>query len=265
MCLILVAWKAHPQYELVVAANRDEFYDRPAAALKNWEDHPDVWAGQDVKSSGTWMGSTSTRRFAAITNYRDPTRLLSDAPSRGRIVKDFLIEKTPAERFVSDLEARAAAYNGFNLLAWDGVRLVYFSNRSPLAQTLSPGIYGLSNHLLDTPWPKVGKGKRQFKQALSTAAPELISSLFSILADREVPPDSALPETGVGKAWERVLSPIFITSPIYGTRTSSVVLVSTDGKTKFIEQTYDQGRFQGTVEQAYSSGCATSSMRSASA
>lgn len=244
MCLILIARDVHPEYELVIAANRDEYYNRPTAPLSNWNDHPRVLAGRDLKSRGTWLGVTATGRLAAVTNFRDPKIRVESARSRGLLVSDFLISTKSARGYSSALQERGADYNGFNLLVGDGSQLICSSNRGGVIE-LGAGIFGLSNHLLDTPWPKVERAKKGMEAALTHGDHDLVERLLAVLDDRDKPPDSALPDTGVGLEWERILSPIFITSPDYGTRSSSVVLFEHTGKITFVEQTFVRGEKHG--------------------
>ncbi len=238
MCLILFAYKVHPAYPLILAANRDEFYDRPSAPADFWSRHPQVLAGIDLKERGTWLGVTKEGKFAAITNYRDPASWKKDAPSRGGLVSRYLTGSSSAEKYLKRVSARAAEYNGFNLLLGDARDIFVYSNRGKM-QKLTPGIYGLSNRLLDTPWPKVRRGKKLMKAALDKKGAELEEALFALLADRQVPPDDQLPETGVNLEWERMLSPIFITSPVYGTRSSSILLIGRNKRIKFMEKVYN--------------------------
>lgn len=238
MCLILFAYNVHPNYRLILAANRDEFYERPSAPADFWAKHPRVLAGIDLKEKGTWLGVTKGGKFAAITNYRDPASWKEDAPSRGGLVSRYLTGSFSAEKYLQRISARAPEYNGFNLLLGDSRDIFVFSNRGAL-QKLTPGIYGLSNRLLDTPWPKVRRGKKLMKAALDKKGAELEEALFAALADRRVPPDSQLPETGVDLEWERMLSPMFISSPVYGTRSSTVLLIGRNKRIKFMEKVYD--------------------------
>jgi uncharacterized protein with NRDE domain len=167
MCLILIAWQAHPDYPLVVAANRDEFFARPTAAAAFWPDAPQVLAGRDLEAGGTWLGVSRQRRFAALTNYREGGRQRVDARSRGALVADFLTSRASPVAYLTQLETAAAEYNGFNLVVGDGESLAYYSNRGDgQPRWLKPGIYGLSNHLLDTPWPKLASAKAAFAAAL---------------------------------------------------------------------------------------------------
>lgn len=234
MCLILVAWRAHREFPFVVAANRDEFYRRPTAGAAFWPDHPRVLAGRDLEAGGTWMGITRQGRFAALTNYRDPGRHKPDAPSRGRLVADFLTSTQSIDAYLDGLAA--AAYNGFNLLLGEGERLVACSNVSGERHELPPGIYGLSNALLDTPWPKVSSGKTALETAVAALPGE--AGLWKLLRDDTTHPDSALPATGVPLEWERLLSAAFVISPDYGTRSSTVLTCSTGGVVTFDEQTW---------------------------
>lgn len=234
MCLILVAWQAHPDYPLVVAANRDEFFKRRTASADFWADSPKVLAGRDLEAGGTWMGITRGGRFAALTNFRDPASHQPDAPSRGRLVADFLTGSDSIDSYLAAMQP--GDYNGFNLLLGDGVRLVAFSNVSMQRHELTAGVYGLSNHLLDTPWPKVGAGKTALHAALAALPDE--RPLWNLLRDDTIHPDAELPATGVPLDWERLLSAAFIRSPDYGTRCSTVVKVGADGTATFDEQNW---------------------------
>lgn len=238
MCLILFAYKIHPSCPLVLAANRDEFYERPTQSADFWPDHPQLLAGIDLQEKGTWLGVTKDGKFAAITNYRDPASWKSPAPSRGKLVRDYLTGTLNPEDYLKEISIHARDYNGFNLLVGDRENLWVYSNQGD-AHKLQPGIYGLSNHLLDTPWPKVQRGKLLLKKALSKKGDDLEEALFEILADRHIPPDDQLPHTGVDTDWERVLSPMFITSPIYGTRSSTVLIISANRRVRFTEKVYN--------------------------
>ena len=238
MCLILIAYRVHPGYELLAAANRDEFHDRPTASLAFWEDNPQVLAGRDLKEGGAWMGVTRAGRFAALTNYRDPASVLPDAPSRGHLVSDYLQGAASARVYLDRLMPRASAYNGFNLLLGDETGLYYYSNRARGFQALKPGLYGLSNHLLDTPWPKLERGRRALRRVLDHWANPTPDTLLRLLTDRTPAPDAELPNTGVPMEWERWLSPIFITAPNYGTRSSTVLMVDSSGRARMVEMTW---------------------------
>ncbi len=238
MCLILLSYRTDPLFPLVLAANRDEFYDRPAAPMSFWSEAPQVLAGRDLLAGGTWFGITRAGRWAAITNFRDPERHRADAPSRGLLVSDFLLGDATPVQYLESLQRKAGAYNGFSLLIGDTGGVFYFSNRCDGIQALRPGTYGLSNRFLDTPWPKVVKGKEALAGLLARGALKP-AELFSALSDRVTPDDSLLPETGVGREWERVLSPLFISSPVYGTRSSTVLLIDREGTIRLWEKTFN--------------------------
>lgn len=226
MCLILFAWQAHPDYPLLVAANRDEWRERPAAPAAWWDDASDILAGRDLEAGGTWLGVTRSGRFAAITNFRDPSDRKSTAPSRGQLVSDYLRGAASPRDYLERLAANAARYNGFNLLLADATSLCYFGSREGTIIDVEPGIHGLSNHLLDEPWPKVEKAKSALGAAFEAKMPEnaLQERSFAFLSDTFHADDAALPDTGVGLEWERVLSPALIVGEKYGTRCSTVLL-----------------------------------------
>lgn len=238
MCLLAMAYCVHSNYPLIVAANRDEFFQRPSAAADFWSDHSDVLAGRDLQQGGTWMGVTRTGRFAALTNVRDPRAMRPTARSRGLIVAQFLLGNDAANRYLEELRPHADDYNGFNLLAGDADSLYFFNSRAERAEPLRPGIYGLSNHTLDTPWPKVTRAKASLEKALNHDEQELEAALFELLADRAHPDDDALPDTGVGLEKERWLSPVFIAAENYGTRCSTVLLAGSSA-TIFVERSFD--------------------------
>ncbi|WP_019141022.1 NRDE family protein [Noviherbaspirillum massiliense] len=225
MCLIVFAWQVIPGMPLIAAGNRDEFYDRPAMPATWWTDHPNVYAGRDLRCGGTWMGITRDGRFAAVTNIRAPSQKRDNAPSRGMLVSDYLAGHTSAEEYIASIAPKAGEFNGFNLLVGDAEKLIWYSNAAPdderNGRTLAPGIYGLSNATLDTPWPKVVKTKAQFASLLCQGAPD--DAYFEMLTDCTRPSDCRLPRTGVSIEWERILSAVCIDSPDYGTRTSTVV------------------------------------------
>lgn len=238
MCLILFAHECHPKYHLILAANRDEFYERPAVPLAFWDDAPSVLAGRDLKNMGTWLGINTSGSLAAITNFRDPESANPEAPSRGGLVSRFLIENHSPESYIREIEKAGHRYNGFNLLVAKGRDLFYYANKGAGIKKIDPGLYGLSNDLLDTPWPKVVKGKDGLQHLLSKGGEVDPEAVFDLLSDGSYAPDAALPDTGVGDVWERILSPLFINSKIYGTRCSSVILIEKTGKTVFYERTF---------------------------
>ena len=238
MCLILFSYKMHPDYRMILAANRDEFYNRPTASLGYWPDHPDVLAGRDLKGNGTWLGVTTSGRIAAVTNYRNPAALIENAPSRGILIRDYLIGNSPPQQYLKAVSNVGSTYNGFNLIAGDTSGLFYFSNQAARVQELKPGLYGISNHLLDTAWPKIQKGKDLLEDQLNGREKMDIEKIWKVLGDRTQPSDEELPDTGVGLEWERILAPLFISSPDYGTRSSSIVLMEYSGHITFMERTF---------------------------
>lgn len=247
MCLILLAWQAHPRYPLVVAANRDEFFARPTVAADSWDDQPDILAGRDLSAGGTWLGITRQGRFAALTNFREPGNNRPDAPTRGKLVSDFLAGAMPATEYLDELSRRASAFNGFNLLCGSLTKgLWHYSNRSDSGKPhhLAAGIYGLSNHLLDTPWPKVARGKSDLAKALAALPKD--QPLFRLLRDTDIHQDEQLPRTGVSLDWERILSAAFVVAPNYGTRSSTVVTVDGQDFLSFDEQTWLPGGSAGS-------------------
>jgi len=241
MCLLLLALDTHPSFKLVLAANRDEYYNRPAAPPSFWQDAPHLLAGRDLAGGGTWLGITRHGRIAAITNYRDPASFKKDAPSRGKLVTDFLLGKDSPSDYLESIRSDAGRYNGFNLLVGEKDRISWTSNRSDRIVHLSHGIHGVSNRLLNTPWPKTVRGKELLAEVLKDRSGPSSDSLFNLLLDRQKPPDEELPSTGVRLEWERVLSPIFIKSPDYGTRSSTLLYIDRNDHVTFIDRTFDSG------------------------
>ncbi len=243
MCLILIAYGAHADYPLVIAANRDEYYRRPTAAAAFWDDHPHILAGRDLECMGTWLGITRGGRFAALTNFRDPREQKINAPSRGKLVSAFLASYLDPREYLEQVGREASKYNGFSLLLGDADEVLYFSSRTASVEALSPGIHGLSNHLLDTPWPKVTRGKRRLQRVVD--GEPSAEALLDLLHDREPATAGELPDTGVGLELERVLSPALIVSQEYGTRASTAVLFGPDSYVSFTERTILQGGSTG--------------------
>lgn len=246
MCLILVAWRVHPDYPLVVAANRDEFRARPTAVAARWPDAPQLVAGRDLEAGGTWLGVTDAGRFAAVTNVREPGTP-PGPQSRGQLTRDFLTGSATPVDFAAGVAD--AAYSGFNLLVADGQTLCYRSNRDGGARMLPAGIYGVSNHLLDTPWPKLTTAKAHFVAALNCLPDE--AAFFALLADDEIVPDADLPATGVPLEWERRLSAVFVRSPDYGTRASTLLLRGADGSGVLRERSFDADGAIGEARLAF--------------
>ncbi len=239
MCLILFAWEAHTHYQLVVGANRDEFHARPAAAAAFWDDEPGLLAGRDLQAGGTWLGVTRSGRFAAITNYREPLAPeIRLEKSRGHLVRDFLVDNVSASRHAEQLVDRGSSYRGFNLLLGTPDVLAYVSNRGAGPAAVSEGIHGLSNHLLNTEWPKVHTGKNRLESLLEAehVAPE---ALFELLTDRSLAPGDMPADIESGQLQEHLMNHYFIVSPQYGTRSSTVLLISRDGDVQFLERQFN--------------------------
>lgn len=240
MCLIFISINQHPRYKLVVAANRDEFYNRKTAAAHFWEDAPDILGGRDLEAGGTWLGVNKNGKISMITNYRDPLNINPAAPSRGKLVSDFLDNGADGKSYLSTIPD-PEKYNGFNLIAGTPEALYYFSNYREGITEMKSGLFGLSNHLLDTPWPKVKKGKERMNEILSHTFDA--KDLFALLANESTASDDLLPDTGVGLTRERALSAMFIKSPGYGTRCSTVLLVDRDNNFNFTERVHDLANF----------------------
>lgn len=256
MCLLLIAYDTHPRYRLVVAANRDEFYARPTAPAAWWDDEPNLLAGRDLEQSGTWLGVTRAGRWAGLTNFRDPAARKPAARSRGLLVSEFLRSAQSVPAYLAQLSAERTQYNDFNLLAWDGVQLGYFGSRAG-GRILPSGVYALSNHLLDTPWPKVERGKSALTRAIEQEPRD--DELFGLLTDTSHPDGARLPDTGVGPALERALAPIFVRTDNYGTRCSTLLRIDHTGQVVFQERSYnhlgsagDTLRFEFLVQRAVS-------------
>lgn len=233
MCLIALAWQAHPDYPLVVAANRDEFHARATAPARFWPEAPALLAGRDLAAGGTWMGVTRAGRFAALTNFREPA-VAKGSRSRGLLVSEYLLSDEGPMAYARRVMAAAEDYSGFNLLVGDADSLVVASNRGTPPTALAPGIYGLSNHLLDSPWPKVERARVALRDRLADPA---VEGLLALLADDAAVPDEDLPDTGVGLHLERLLATPFIRSDGYGTRSSTVLLAGRE-RIRFVEQVF---------------------------
>jgi len=240
MCLILFAQKMHRDFPLILAANRDEAYARPTAPASFWNDYPYIYAGRDLEHRGTWLGITRGGRVAAVTNFRDGLTAKASTRSRGDLVAAYLRGNQRPGAYLTQVNNASVHYNGFNLLAGDLEELHYLSNRGGKLIAIAPGVHGLSNHLLNSPWPKVERGRKILGELLESKTQVLIDGLFKVLDDRTIAQDQHLPETGVGLVRERALSPAFIISPNYGTRSSTVLLVDNHGQVVFIERSFGE-------------------------
>lgn len=245
MCLIVFAWRPGHAQPLIVAANRDEFYARPSLPLAAWPEAPHVHAGRDLEAGGTWLGIGANGRFAALTNIRDPQQAPS-RKSRGELVAGFLLGGQSIDDYLSDVVARSQEYAGFNLLIGNANELWHFNARESEAVMLPPGVYGLSNAGLDTPWPKLLKARAALEEVLADPQPQ---ALLALLNDPQTAPFAELPDTGVGLATETLLSSVFIASPTYGTRASTALIVQADGTRLMVERSFGPyGGHLGEVE-----------------
>lgn len=248
MCLIAIAWRAHPRYSLVLAANRDEFHDRPSAPLAEWPDAPGLYGGRDLRAGGSWLALGAGSRLAAVTNVRELS-LDSGLRSRGALVTQYLCSEAGSAEAAEGLMSEAARFGAFNLLLFDGRELSYVSNRpQPHWKPVTAGVHGLSNAALDTPWPKTRFLQARMAQWCEAGETD-VEPLFAALANAEPPPDAELPETGVGLARERLLGTAFIRGPVYGTRASAVVRITAEGHWQFEERRFlSDGLAAGTVQ-----------------
>jgi uncharacterized protein with NRDE domain len=239
MCLVVIALDAHPEYALVIAANRDEFHARDAAPAA-WGSAPPfrgILAGRDLAASGTWLGVRRDGRWALVTNVREGGHVDPALRSRGELVPGVLNADAPPAEALADLAARGADYNGFNLLAGDADHAEWMSNRSATRRRLTRGVHGLSNALLDTPWPKLVRTRDRLRAWIDTGSSG-VAPLLAALADRTLARDGELPATGVPTEWERALSPPFIQGERYGTRCSTVLTIDRAGRARFLERTF---------------------------
>jgi uncharacterized protein with NRDE domain len=255
MCLILFAWQSHPHYPLVVAANRDEFHERPTSAADFWSESPDILAGRDLEAGGTWLGVSRNGRFGAISNYREgQLRTSPRGYSRGNLVSDFLRDWTTPAQYAEQLRQKLDHYNGFNLLAGHADSLVYTSNRASKPMQVSPGVHGLSNHLLDTDWPKVNTGCARLQSLLEDAQIDT-EALLELLADRSAGAGARLSVEELRSEPEKLTRRIFIDSPVYGTRSSTVILMDRNGLVSFVERQFDaSGKIVATRHFEFGTG-----------
>jgi len=239
MCLLVFAWRSHAEFSLVLAGNRDEFHARPAEAAHWWKEPDGILAGRDLQAGGSWLGLNRQGRFAVVTNYREPGVATSGRRSRGELVTGFLAGAAPVVDWMDELNARQDDCGGFNLIVGDGGQMHYLTNRGEDSRFLEPGIYGLSNHRLNTPWPKVTAARDGLRRCVEQDRLQS-ETLFQLLADRTPAAEDELPDTGVPLEWERLLSPAFIVDSRYGTRAGTVLLMDAEGKIDFKERRFDR-------------------------
>ncbi len=236
MCLILFALHQHQDYPLIVIANRDEYYARPARAAHWWPDRPGIFAGRDLQARGTWLGVNKNGRFAAVTNVRESGGMTPGEKSRGELPTRYLGGDETPQTYLENLQHEATRYAGFNLLLGNRDELWFASNRDSGIHKITPGVYGISNGGFDEAWPKLSSGKLELERMLGTGIDE--QGLMNILTDNSLAPDHELPRTGVELGIERMLSSRFIRSPEYGTRACSVVTIDSSHRVSFTEQNY---------------------------
>ena len=242
MCLIAFAYKKHPNFPLIIIANRDEFYERPTKAVHFWDDAPHILAGKDLRMNGSWLGVSKSRRFAAITNYRDPSRPETGLLSRGAIVKSFLNTEKTSVDFVKELRGNKDLYGGFNVLLYDGEQMRHYNNVFDEHTVVVPGVHSVSNATLNSPWPKATFAAKVLQQAIDKETIET-NQLISLLENDVIASEDILPDTGVGIYLERALSAAFVKLPNYGTRCSTAITINKKGHIQLQERTYEQGKF----------------------
>lgn len=238
MCLILMALDCHPKYKLILTGNRDEFYNRPTLPAQFWTEEPHILAGLDIVKQGTWTGITTEGRLAAVTVFREPKSYPSNMPSRGLLATQFLKSCETSEEFMSNLVSKGNLYKGFSLLAGDVDAIYYLSNRENVVRKLDKGLHGLSNNLLDVPWPKVTQGLQALSGCLAREDVD-VADIWNIMGNRDIPSDKELPDTGIGIELERLLGSAFITSSKYGTRATTVIMVDRKNRVRFWERSYE--------------------------
>ena len=252
MCLITFAYKHHPEYNLILAGNRDEFYGRPTRKAQFWteEKQPDILAGKDLEGGGTWLGVHKDGRWGTLTNYRDPKIQKDDPPTRGELVINFLKSGKSAMDYLQEVTKKAEEYNGFNLLLWDANGFYHYSNQNKKVTNISDGIHGISNALLDTPWPKLTSANRQLTEIIQEKKIDK-ESLFDLLKDETKASEENLPVTGIPRDLEKAVSSIFIKTENYGSRCSTVLLIDKEGNIDFTERSYEPGTTILKTEQHF--------------
>ena len=248
MCILFIAVNQHPNYPLIIAANRDEFHNRPTLQSQFWEHQDNVLAGRDLQAGGTWMGINKNGRLSALTNVRDPQKIMPDATSRGELVSNYLTQHPSPKSYLGALRQTKDNYNGYNLLFGQWNDLWVYNNHTDKAQRLEAGVFGLSNADLDSPWPKINQGVGKLKSHCQQAGPIDTQKLFDILLDQQQSTDDLLPKTGVPIEWERKLSSIFIQSDDYGTRSATLLMIDNDKQVSWLEHSFDSSGIN--VEQA---------------
>ncbi len=250
MCIIAFSLNEHPDYKLIIAANRDEFFERPSTYAGWWEDQPGIYGGRDLQAGGTWLGMTKSGKIAAVTNFRDPSNIRPDAKTRGTLALDYLKGETDAKSYLEALAKAADDYNGFNLLLFENDRAYHFSNYEHQLNEIAGGVHTLSNALLNTPWPKVTKLQKRFSQTIKEAFEA--DDLLGVLEDDAQAPDELLPSTGIPYEWEKAISSICIKTENYGTCCSTIITVDHSNCVRFTERSFPVGnRSDRTVSKEF--------------
>lgn len=251
MCILFIAVNQHQAYSLIIAANRDEFYGRPTAKSCFWPEYPYMLAGKDEQAGGSWMGINRQGQIAALTNIRDPRHINQQAPTRGKLVNDYLTQSLSAQQYLQTLKQGAGQYNGFNLLFGQWQNLQVYNNHNRQTKNLTTGVYGLSNASLNSPWPKTASGMQRLTDYCADDHGLEPEQLFTLLKDDTPARDEDLPQTGVPLEWERKLSSIFIQSADYGTRSSTILLIDQKQQVTWQERTFNNAG-QCIAQQNYS-------------
>lgn len=252
MCLITFAYNVHPEFKLILAANRDEFYARPTRKAQFWtdEEHPELLAGKDLEAGGTWMGINTAGKWGALTNYRDPSLILENPPSRGELVLNFLKNTESPKLHLLKTQPEGKEYNGYNLLLGDQDSIFHYSNVSDSITELNEGVHGVSNALLDTSWPKLDRAKQDLQTVIQQQKLD-VEELFQLLKNEHKPPEDQLPNTGIPKEWEKAVSSVFIKTDTYGTRCSTILMIDRNNTASFIERRYNPETSSVIEENAF--------------
>ena len=252
MCLLLISYKQFDNFPLIIAANRDEYFDRPSQAAHFWKDNPLILAGRDLKHGGSWLGVSRKGRFAAVTNFREPPKKNAGARSRGILVSEYLMTDIKAEDYLKDLLDRLEQFDGFNLLVGDRNALYFLGSLEKQIRILDTGVYGISNGIFNCTWPKVIQGKDQLVKIMNISGQPDETLLFELLADDTIPSDDELPDTGIGLEWEQKLGSIFVKADPFGTRCSTLLSINLDGQVRFSERNFDNvGNDLGTERYTF--------------
>lgn len=238
MCLISIAYQYHPKYKLILLANRDEFYQRPTREAHWWDENESVFGGKDLQAGGSWLAVSKNGKIGAITNFRNPSRIIKNKISRGQILSNYILSDISEKKYINELSDTGENFEGYNLLLGNQENLYHFSNINQKLTSITPGVYALSNHLLNTPWPKVEKAKKVMHKLIETGNVIDVEAAFKLFSDKQRAPDDQLPDTGIGLSYERYLSSVFIDIPQYGTRATTLLMIDNENKVYFEEREF---------------------------